>query len=317
MKGLIIMKKVGMWVYTNESGDLIQNRIAEKLEKKGVKVIHNFDMRKCYLYDGKILTENNDNLCELDAFYHMNADEQTPFQTDLLKILSLSGVKVFNGYNEFMMAQDKMATNFLLRKAGLNVPPAMLIGPGFDKERISKIIDEWGSILVKPRRNHCGVGIMKFDSFEAFYDFYLATDCFYTDYYIEKYIDFGDNDFRVEVFDGKAIGGYSRQKRHSFKSNVGSGGKMLDIPVQEEHKEIAIKAAKTIGITTTIVDMIRSKEDDKIYILEVNPIMGIFVEAGMRSGDRMPVYEKLPEQFCYDEKKIDLIVDYFERLIQE
>lgn len=34
---------------------------------------------------------------------------------------------------------------------------------------------------------------------------------------------------------------------------------MLDLPVSDEVKELGLKAAKALGITTTIVDMIRSK----------------------------------------------------------
>ncbi len=91
---------------------------------------------------------------------------------------------------------------------------------------------------------------------------------------------------------------------------------MLDIPIEKEQIEIALKCAQILNITTTIVDMVRSQDDGQLYVLEVNPIMGVFVESGMKSGERMIVHDTLPQQFCYDDKKIDAIVNYMSELMK-
>ena len=77
----------------------------------------------------------------------------------------------------------------------------------------------------------------------------------------EKYIPFKSHDYRAEVFNGEVIGTYCRGKCGTYKTNISSGGSMEDIIVPEEFKEIALKAAKTLNVTTTIVDMILSEED--------------------------------------------------------
>ena len=69
---------------------------------------------------------------------------------------------------------------------------------------------------------------------------------------------------------------------------------MIDEKVSNAFQKIALKCAKVLGITTTIVDMILSKEDQKIYVLEVNPIMGIFLEEAMKSGTKMPIQKSIP-----------------------
>lgn len=311
------MKKVGLWFYRNDGGAVTEKILAEKLRKKGYEVIDDFDMRKCYILDGNVYTETGYNLSQLDVFYHMNADEQTEYQRDVLKVLSMSDVKVFNDYNSFNNAQDKMVANYLLRKAGLRVAPSLFMSANFNMDVMKKLFEEWGTILIKPRKGHGGKGILKFNNFESFYDFNLATKDFYKSYYIEKMIPFDTHDYRVEIFDGEVIGGYSREKVHSFKSNISSGGIMLDVPVENEQVQIALKAAKALNITTTIIDMVRSTEDGEIYIIEINPMMGIFLESAMRSGEKIPVQEQLPEQFCYDYKKVDAIIKHIDKLCNQ
>ena len=128
----------------------------------------------------------------------------------------------------------------------------------------------------------------------------------------EKYIEFEEHDYRVEIFDNEVIGSYCRGKNGSYKTNISSGGKMLAISVDNEFKNIALKAAKILNITTTIVDMIRSEKDGKIYVLEVNPIMGIFLEEAMRAGTKMDVQKDIPEQFKTDDLKIEKIINYID-----
>ena len=91
---------------------------------------------------------------------------------------------------------------------------------------------------------------------------------------------------------------------------------MLDKEVSKEFIDIALKSANVLGITTTIVDMIKSKKDNKIYVLEVNPIMGIFLEEGMRAGSKMPIQKEIPNRFKTDNKKIELIIEYIDNFFE-
>lgn len=307
------MKKVGLWFYENDAGIIIKKKLVERLEKKGYEVYAYFDMRECYLKNGKVYAKDGYCLSDLDILYHMNADEQNAYQNDILKLLELSGVHIFNDYNAFMRCKDKVVANMILRQNNIPVPNSMLINNHVAKEIVNDFFNESGSILIKPRSNHGGKGIIKIDSLEQFWDIYTATSNFFDNYYIEQFIEFDNNDYRVEIFDGEVIGGYSRTKNGTYKTNVSSGGGMLDLPVSNEVKELGLKAAKTLGITTTIVDMIRRKEDNKLFILEVNPIMGIFIEAAEKSGSKRPVQKNIPEQFKTDEIKMNKIIEYIDK----
>jgi ribosomal protein S6--L-glutamate ligase len=183
----------------------------------------------------------------------------------------------------------------------------MLLPPDFPVGRIKEIFAEWKAVVVKPRDKIGATGIMKFTDFEAFYDFYLFAKDFVDNLYVEKLIPFKERDIRVEIFDGKVIGdGFCRIMAHSFKTNVKSGGRATYIPAEDDAKITALRAAKALGITTTIVDMVRNLEDGEPYVLEVNPLLGVFYGAHFASlGQNVPAYFA-----SMDQLKIEVIVNH-------
>jgi len=285
-------------------------RIMKKRSKKYVEALGKLEKGKVYSKEGYCLSD-------VDIFYHMNADEQNSYQNDILKLLEISGVEVFNNYEAFSYCKDKVIANTILRKNGILVPSSMLINNSVTRDFLDSILEKWGSVIVKPRNNHGGKGIIKIDDSEQFWDFYVATKNYIDNYYLEEYIDFEENDYRVEIFDNKVIGTYCRGKYGTYKTNISSGGMMLDIPVTEEFQSIALKCSKLLGVTTTIVDMIKSTKNGNIYVLEVNPIMGIFLEEGMKAGTKMPVQEDIPENFRTDLVKMDAIINYIEDRLEQ
>lgn len=308
---------IALWMYRNEGGDIIQNALKTILEDKGHKVINDFDMRDCYYLDGEIFTKDHQNLSKVDVFYHMNADEQTPHQRDILQALELSSsVKVINNWRAFSTARDKFLTNLLLKNNGVNVPPAALIPTQSFPSIVESLFDTWGKLVFKPRANHGGKGIIKFNVVSDMIDFYQALGSNIDNYYIEKYIDFDKHDYRVEVFRGEVVGGYCRTKTHTFKTNVACGGLMTPIKPPHQCEEIALKATNILGTDASIIDMVISNDDNNVYILEVGEIMGIFVEAGMRSGEKSTITEIHP-LFANDNLKLNKLADFIDQEIQK
>lgn len=300
--------EIGLWMYRNDGGHVITEKIRSKLEAHGLSVFSDFDMRRCYSLNGRIYTEDGFDLTQLKLLYHMNADEQTQHQEDILRLIQLSGVKVVNSYETFFAAQDKPTANSILRRHGVRVPDALFVGRDFVPEVVQNTFATWKRALIKPRRRHCAKGIVRVNDYEEFVNFFLATSDFTESYYLERYIDFGDHDYRVEIVNYKLMGGYSRQRTHRFKTNIGSDGRMLGLAPQQEQVDLALQAARALNITSTIVNMVRSTEDQMLYVLEVNPILGVFVEEGIRAGEHGAI-ESHPV-YSYDSAKIDAIVSY-------
>lgn len=307
------MKKVGLWMYKNDGGDIIQERLKSKLIKNNIFVLNDFDFRDCYIVNDKILTSNGYDLTKLDCLYYMNADEQSEHQLEILNALSISGVKLINPYNSHINARDKFVSNFILRKNNISVPRASLI-PYKDNDKIKVIFDLFKTVILKPRNRHGGKGIQKFTSYETFKDFQEFVNGYVDNFYFEEFIDFGDHDYRIEIFNGNVIGTYAREKTHTFKTNISSGGIMRPCSVSNEQISLAQKAVESLKITTSIVDIVTDR-NKRNYILEVNPIMGIFVEAGMKYSDKSII--KNPDlSYSNDELKLNVLVNYIKQIIE-
>lgn len=306
-------RKVGIWFYTNENGHVIRQEIVQRLEESDIQVIYDFDMRECYCLNGNVYTKDSENLSELDLLFYMNMEERSPHQTDILRALETSGVRIVNSFESYSKANDKFIANMILRRNGIKVPDSMLIPTNFSEKVMREVFDKWGAVVVKPRNGVCAYGVMKFDDFEPFFDFMLYAQASVDNLYIEKKVNFKTRDMRVEIFDGKVVGdGFSRVMKHSFKTNVRAGGVATYIPAEQDAKETALAAAKAIGITATIVDMVRCLDDGKPYVLEVNQFLGVFYGEYHRSIGQTP-----PEYFRQqDRKKVDLIVDYIKNVIE-
>lgn len=299
--------RVGLWFYTNEFGHKIRARILDRLHQAGLEAVYDFDMRACYCLDGRVYTADGTDLSALDVFYHMNAEERNAHQDDILRQIEESGVTMFNPYQAYAAANDKFRASCIMRRAGVDVPQSMLVSTNFHEPTMRRLFDEWGSVVVKPRDKTCAKGIMKFDAFEPFNDFVLFAQDYVGSLYIERYVPFVERDIRVEVFDGQVVGeGFTRIMGHSFKTNVRSGGRAVHIPAEPDAQALAVRAAAALGMTTTIVDMVRSTETGRPVVLEVNPLLGVFYGAHFES-----IGQPAPEYFQrMDELKVGLIADH-------
>lgn len=310
------MKKVGIWMYENDLGYITREKIIKSLKSKGYEVISDFDMRECFCHNGKVYTKDSINLSDLDVLFHMNSDDHSEYQKDILKLIEFSGVKVFNPYEAFYNAKDKLMTNMLLSKAKINVPSSICIGNNFDKKKIEPILKKWGSFVFKNRTGNGGRGIIKFNDYETFHDFYIATKDFFEGFYLEEFIEFDDMDYRIEIFEGKVINHYSRKKSHSYKTNYKSGGSVVKSKIYKGHEKIALKACKTLGLTVTIVDILVSSKTGKSYVIEVNNI-GIFLGEILKNDKIHNDKKIISFHFKKDKEKIKLILDHIDKLLNE
>lgn len=301
---------VAIWMYDNDNGYIPKKKLIKELERHDITVIDNFDLNECYIINGEVLLPSGQCLSQVDILYHMYADHESLHQREVLWALENKGVTVINGVEAYLKCRDKFIANFLLRESGVNVPESALLGKNISFKVVKEIFSRWGSVVYKPRDGHGAIGIIKFTDAEQFYDFIQYAKSKEENFYIERFIAFDDRDYRIEIIDGNIIGGYSRIKSHSFKTNVTSGGKVEACENIGPYIDLALKAASVLNIDGTIVDMVKSTDNDRLYVLETNYLLGVFVEAAVaaRYGEGKDI---LPSFFkAFDEKKVTLLVDY-------
>lgn len=154
--------------------------------------------------------------------------------------------------------------------------------------KFSQIFDQLSMpIVAKDNRGQQGRRVFLFRKKREFQAFYnrlrerrktLATRL----YFFQEFIP-ADCDMRVLVCGDKVLGAIERKtsKKGEFRHNVALGSNVKPIPVTEEMKTIALKAAKVLHYEFAGVDLIQNRETGKIYLLEVNrsPEFEGFIEA--------------------------------------
>ena len=293
-------RQIGMWLYENGGGDKIQKKIIKKLKNRDIDVIAGLNLRNALAKNGKMY-HNDTVLTDLDLFFSYNAGEQTQYQVFLYQALNRV-IPMINSYDAFNLTEDKFQTSFLLRNNGVATPDYKLCHRD-DSHQLRKIIKKWDKMVYKPTDGWGGVGLTKIEN-EATLDtllpFLNQMDLRF--FYVEKFIDYDNSDYRVDIVDGKFISCYGRKANgNDWRTNVTSGGSVFLREPNDEIVNLAIKACKVCDIDIGGVDIIYDREKEEYVVLEVNGIPAFAT----------PEQEKMGLDF--NKKKIDAIVELIDR----
>ena len=119
---------------------------------------------------------------------------------------------------------------------------------------------------------------------------------------MEKFINYDNTDFRVDIVDGEFVACYGRKASGTdWRTNVTSGGTVFMRDANDDIINIAKKACKATGVDIGGVDIIYDREKEEYIVLEVNGI----------SAFATPEQEKVGLNF--NDKKIDLIVNLIDK----
>ncbi|WP_419769842.1 MAG: ATP-grasp domain-containing protein [Candidatus Marinarcus sp.] len=293
-------RKIGMWLYQNSGGDKIQEKLIKQLNERDIEVVPNINLREAIVKNAHII-HNGLKLNKLDLFFSYNAGEQTQYQMYLYKALNRV-IPMINNFDAFELTEDKFHTSFLLRNHGVLTADYKLCHRD-DTHHLKTIIKKWDKMVYKPTDGWGGVGLTKIDSEEALnmlIPFLNQMNLRY--FYVEKFIDYDNTDYRVDIVDGKFVGCYGRKAALSdWRTNVTSGGSVFLREPNETVIKLALKAAKVTGLDIAGVDIIYDRKKEKYVVLEVNGIPAFAT----------PEQEKLGIDF--NDKKIELIVDLIDR----
>ena len=293
-------RKIGMWLYQNGGGIVIQNKIISLLKEREIEVENNINLRNAISRNGHII-HNDTNLDELDLFFSYNAGEQTQYQTYLYKALSRI-IPTINSYEAFELTEDKFQTTFLLNKYGIKTADYKLCHSS-DTHRLQSIIRDWEKMVYKPTDGWGGVGLTKIEgraALDMLLPFLNHINSKY--FYVEKFINYDNTDFRVDIVDGQFVSCYGRRaSKNDWRTNVTSGGEIFLREANEEIINLAINATKITGLDIAGVDIIYDREKEEYLVLEVNGIPAFAT----------PEQEKMGLNF--NDKKIELITQLIDK----
>ena len=297
-------RKIGLWMYHNAGGDKIQEKLIKKLKDRDIVTFPNLNLRNAIAKNGHILyPENgkNNKLDNLDLYLSYNAGEQTQYQVYLYKALS-HVIPTINSYTSFELTEDKFQTAFLLRKNGIQTADYKLCHRD-DNHHLATIMKKWSKMVYKPTDGWGGVGLTKIENQETLdmlMPFLNQMDLRY--FYVEKFIDYDNTDFRVDIVDGQFVACYGRRAGGTdWRTNITSGGSVFKREPNDDVINLALKATKVTGLDIAGVDIIYDRKKEEYVVLEVNGIPAFAT----------PEQEKLGIDF--NDKKIDLMVNLIDK----
>jgi RimK family alpha-L-glutamate ligase len=213
--------------------------------------------------------------------------EQIIFRVDVLHRLEDLGVKVVNSARTIERTVDKYYTSALLEDAGIPTPRTVVT------ERFEEAMEafrELGDVVVKPLFGSRGRGMARVCDEDTAYRVFRALELSRYVFYLQEFIPHANWDIRAFVVGYEVVAAMVRQA-DTWKTNVARGARIEPLTLDEELKQLSLKASRVLGAEYAGVDILRA-ESGKHYLTEVNGIPGW---RGLQSTTSVNIAEKIVE----------------------
>lgn len=193
--------------------------------------------------------------------------QQITTRLNILHVLKMQGVSVYNDGRAIERTVDKAMTSFLLHRAGIATPPTWVCESRQQAHAVIQahlIINQ--HMVIKPLFGSQGQGVRLLDAQSALP---LPMDGFVDGvFYLQAFIE-APHDYRVFVVNGRAVAAM-RRSGADWLHNVAQGAQCTACD-EADVMNLAVQAAKALDIAYCGVDIIRDSEG-KLWVLEVNSI---------------------------------------------
>ena len=215
--------------------------------------------------------------------------ERVFYRMDAVHMLEEYGVYVINPALSIEKSVNKYYTSALLEKAGITSPRTVVTESFTGAMRAFEELG--GDVVVKPLFGSLGAGITRLTDEDIAYRVFRALESTQTVFYIQEYIPHGNKDIRAFVIGGEVVASMKRVGA-GWNTNISSGAAPEPYEPTGEEVETSLKAAETLGLEYTGVDLMRSEEDGALYTLEVNSTPGW---EGLQKVTSVDIAERLVE----------------------
>jgi len=196
--------------------------------------------------------------------------EQVVARMDFLGQYELAGGVVVNPARAVEAAVDKYLANARLQAAGLETPPTIVCQSSDDA---LEAFDSLGrDVVVKPLFGSEGRGITRITDVDLALRAFRMLEQLGAVIYLQKFIDHPGYDLRVLVI-GQQTFGLRRRNPNDWRTNVSRGATGERFEVDDELRQMALRAAAAVGAPLAGIDFLPSR-DGKLYAIEVNAVPG-------------------------------------------
>lgn len=197
----------------------------------------------------------------------------TPFQLSVLRYFEQQNILCINSSTAVEIAKDKMRSSQILSANDVAIPTTMIIHSPVESNFVEKNIGF--PCIIKVVTGSYGEGIYlceKKKDYKQLLEF-IETLGNKKTLIVQEYLgEKPGEDLRVFVIGNKVIGAMKRiGAEGDFRANIARGGTGENFTVTSEIEEIALKAAKSIGLSIAGVDLLFDKRGFRVVECNSNP----------------------------------------------
>lgn len=213
----------------------------------------------------------------------------TDFGKMLLRQLELMHMKTTLSSEGLTTARNKFLALQACREAGVPVPHSILLASRPDFMESAQLVPY--PAILKILSGTQGVGVMRVKDLDETASIVDTLKFFGEVVLLQEYIPNPGVDIRALVVGDRVVGSMKRIARHNeWRSNIHLGAKGVAIELDDQAKDIAVRASKAVGLEISGVDMIF--RGDQPYVLEVNASPGF---RGLLEATKLNVADAMVE----------------------
>jgi len=210
----------------------------------------------------------------IDAIVPRIGAKRTFYGAAVVRQFETMGVYTINPSLAITRSRDKLRAQQLMAMKGIDMP---ITGFASSPDSIQDLIQLVGGppLIIKLLEGTQGVGVVLAETPKAAESVVQTLHGLNANIIIQEYIKESKGaDIRCIVIGDKVVAAMKRQAEPGeFRANIHRGGSAKAIKITAKEREVAIKAAKIMGLKMAGVDLLRSQRGP--LVLEVNSSPGL------------------------------------------
>jgi len=198
----------------------------------------------------------------------------TRYGSAVLRQFELMGTLTPNSSDAVLRARDKLRCHQLLAAERIGLPTTVF---GDNPDDTHDLLSMLGAPphVIKLNEGTQGAGVMLTEKLSASQGVIEALRGLYANFLVQEFIEEARGaDLRCFVVGGRVVATMKRQApKGDFRSNLHRGGTAKGVSASAAEEDVAIRAARVLGLGIAGVDLIRSKRGP--LVLEVNASPGL------------------------------------------
>ena len=252
------------------------SRLVEAGRERGHEV-RVLDVLRCYMNITSHrpgIHYKGEDLEHFDAVIPRIGASVTFYGCAVLRQFEMMGVYPLNESVAITRSRDKLRALQLLSRKGIGLPVTGFANKPDDIEDLLTIVGG-APLVIKLLQGTQGMGVVLAETKKAAESVIQSFQALKASVLVQEYVsEAGGSDIRCLVVGERVVAAMKRQaKEGEFRSNIHRGGSASLIRITPEERSTAVRAARTMGLNVSGVDILRSNHGP--VVMEVNSSPGL------------------------------------------